>query len=476
MDRGSAGSSATLARFERMTRPELEALELERIRRQLARVYRTSAFYRARLDAAGVRPEAIRSLADFARAIPTSNKADYLRDQTEHPPYGARLAVPPSGVALINMTGGTSGQGQEIYGRTQHDIALQGFLHYLPWYMAGLRPGHVALNCVPQGGLTTGGWGPPEGFRIAGAAAIQAPVAYSTDAKLDLALRFPGLNFIYASTNFLHTFTDAIRRRGLVPKEAFPQMRGILIAGEGYPARWAKAMVDEWGCRLHEGYGSTQGAGFIAASCDGGVLRDDGKPGHLHVFEWENYVEVVDPATGRHVAPGEEGEIVLTNLSVLGSPVIRFATGDKARFLGASSCGCGRHWNCIEAGSISRYDDMMKIRGNNVWPATLDAVIFSHAEVAEYAGRVYVDASGRTEVELRYALKPGTLEAPDAAARLTAELAAEIKARTNVSMRIVVVPRAELPTFEYKARRWTDERRQGYADQAGRTGDVRRTS
>jgi phenylacetate-CoA ligase len=200
-------------------------------------------------------------------------------------------------------------------------------------------------------------------------------------------------------------------------------------------------------------------------------VRDDGKPGHLHVFEWENYVEVVNPETHEHVAPGEEGEIVLTNLSVLGSPVVRFATGDKVRFLPPGSCGCGRAWHCIEAGGISRYDDMMKIRGNNVWPAAVDAVVFSHPEVAEYAGRVYVDEHGRTEIELRYAIKPGTAPGDAACAALTQAMTTELKDCTNVHMRLAVVPRSELPTFEYKARRWTDERRQGYAQQSakGRT-------
>jgi phenylacetate-CoA ligase len=461
-------ASATLARYDALSRDDLRALILDRLQRQLARVNGCSAFYRDKLRSAGTRPEQVRSLDDFARAVPASNKADFLRDQEAHPPFGTRLCVPEHAVALVNMTGGTSGQGQEIYGRTHHDIALQGFLHYLPWYMAGLRPGHTALNCVPQGGLTTGGWGPPEGFRVAGSIAVNAPVAFSTEAKVDLALRFPSLNFIYASTNFLHTISDAMRRRGLTPSQSFPAMQGILIAGEGYPTAWAHAMCRYWGCTVHEGYGSTQGAGFIAATCTKGAARDDGKPGHLHAFEWENYVEVIDPVTGRHVAPGEEGEIVLTNLSVLGSPVIRFATGDKARLLPPESCGCGRSWTCIEAGTISRYDDMMKIRGNNVWPATVDSVVFSHPEVAEYVGRVYVDEQGRTEVEIRYATRSGATEG-EAVEALTATMASRIKSRTNVTMRLRPVPRSELPTFEYKARRWTDERRQGYARQVTRT-------
>ena len=455
--------STALARFDAMSRPDLEALQLSRIRAQLSRLYAHSTFYRDKIDAAGLEVADIKCLADFER-IPTSNKQQFLADQNEHPPYGTRLSVAPENVALVTTTGGTSGQGQELYGRTQHDVAMQGFLHYLPWHLAGLRPGHVALNCVPSGGMTTGGWGPPEGFRIAGVASINAPGALSTDAKIDLMLRFGTVHFIYASTNYLHTLTESLRRRGLAPKEAFPMMKGLFIAGEGYPLHWAQSIESTWGCKLHEGYGSTQGAGFIASSCEKGVVREDGQPGRLHIFEWENYVEVIDPDTGQHAAPGEEGEVVLTNLSVLGSPVIRFATGDRARFLPAGACGCGRAWNCLEAGSVARYDDMMKVRGNNLWPATVDAVLFSHSEVAEYAGRVYVDDRGRTEVTLHFALKHDLNNV--GTAELIATLESAIKAKTNVAMKLLIVPRESLPTFENKARRWTDERKSGYATQA----------
>jgi phenylacetate-CoA ligase len=152
---------------------------------------------------------------------------------------------------------------------------------------------------------------------------------------------------------------------------------------------------------------------------------------------------------------------------VLGSPVIRFATGDKARYLPAASCGCGRVWASLEAGTIGRYDDMLKIRGNNVWPATIDAVVFAHPEVAEYVGRVFVDEQGRTDVEVRFAMKSGAVHGAVVDALVT-RLGTEIKDRTNVNMRLSAVPRSELPTFEYKARRWTDERKAGYAQQAAK--------
>ena len=169
------------------------------------------------MDAAGIAPDALASLDGFRARFPLSNKADFLADQTEHPPFGERLGIPREEVALVNMTGGTSGQGQEIYGRSQRDIHMQGYLHALPWFLAGLRPGDIAINCVPAGGLTTGGWGPGEGLRIAGATAFHVGGTLSTDAKIDLMLRVGEVNFIYASTNYLHTLTEAICRRGLEP-------------------------------------------------------------------------------------------------------------------------------------------------------------------------------------------------------------------------------------------------------------------
>ena len=164
-------------------------MQLHKVRRQLARLHASSGYYRRRMDAAGIAPDALASLDGFRARFPLSNKADFLADQTEHPPFGERLGIPREEVALVNMTGGTSGQGQEIYGRSQRDIHMQGYLHALPWFLAGLRPGDIAINCVPAGGLTTGGWGPGEGLRIAGATAFHVGGTLSTDAKIDLMLR-----------------------------------------------------------------------------------------------------------------------------------------------------------------------------------------------------------------------------------------------------------------------------------------------
>lgn len=453
--------------MECVSREEFLAVQFAKLKRQLERAYASNAFYRAKWDAARVKPNDIRSMDDFRKRIPTVSKADFLQDQTVEPPFGRRLGVPIEAVALVTMTGGTSGIGQEIYGRTAADMAVHAHLHYLPYHLAGLRRGDIVLNCAPAGGMTSGGWGPADGCRQGGAVAFHVGGVISTDAKIDLMCRIGRVHFIYASTNYLHTLTEAFRRRGIVPRERFPMLRALYIAAEGYSPVWATSIETYWGCRLHEGYGSTQATGFAYTSCPS-TPRRSGEPGLLHALEWLNLTEVIDPESGEPAAPGEEGEIILTNLEIQGSPCIRFATRDRARWFPHTACGCGRPWCSIEAGSVGRYDDMLKIRGNNVWPIAVDAAVFAHAEVAEYAGRVTIDAQGRTEVLVRIAFKPEFSAAPLEARNACLQRVTDaIKRQTNVSMTLVEVPRAGLPTFDYKARRWKDERRQGYDRQAG---------
>jgi phenylacetate-CoA ligase len=457
-------ASPLLGRAAALTRAELEALQLKKLRRQLERLYANSPYYRARMDQARLRPDHITSLALFREKFPLSTKTDFLADQAEAPPFGHRLSVPRQQVALVNMTGGTSGQGQEIYGRTHRDVHMQGYLHALPWFLAGLRAGHTAINCVPAGGMTTGGWGPGEGLRIIGATGFHVGGSMSTEAKIDLMLKIGDVNFIYASTNYLHTLTDLILRRGIDPREAFPNMRSLFIAAEGYPVEWAQKIEALWGCALREGYGSTQCAGFGASTCDRSVVSADGKRGLMHLFEWETLFEVVNPETREPVQTGEVGELIVTNLAVEGSPVVRFRSGDAARFFAHDECGLGKPWHAIESGTIGRFDDMMKIRGNNVWPSAIDAAIFAHAEIAEYAGRVFTTSDGKTEIEISLALsEPAALQfSPEQRHSLFESVRNAIKDRANIWVLLAEVPRDALPEFSYKARRWKDERQAGY--------------
>jgi phenylacetate-CoA ligase len=248
--------------------------------------------------------------------------------------------------------------------------------------------------------------------------------------------------------------TKVASEMGLVPRRDTPNLRVAMLAGESYPLEWALAAQEFWGIRLTEVYGSTQGA--FAVTCEHGVRRGSER-GSMHNPDWDLLLEVVDPSTGAPVAPGETGEAIITTLVREASPTIRFRTGDLVRLLPHDGCPCGRQTVAIEAGTIGRLDDMIKVKGMNIWPAAVDSVIFAAREVEDYNAEVTIGDGGRETVTLRVALRPD-LSPDDGAEVLRGRLGRELHAVTNVSMDIAFVPRSELSTFEYKAKRWTDHR------------------
>jgi phenylacetate-CoA ligase len=445
------------------SREQIEQLQLKKLIHQLDYIYNTNEFYRQKMKDAKVFPDKIKTIGDFTKRMPLSTKLDLLKDQEANPPFGKRLGVPREKITCINLTGGTSGMGQEIYGRTYADINHLGTSHYLVWYLAGLRKGDVAVNCVPSGGLTTGGWGPPEGIRMVGATPIHLSGVTGSEGRVKLLQRFKVINFMYSSVAYLNRLTQVVKDMGLDPRKEFPGLKSIYISAEAFPLEWGILMEEFWGAKLHEGYGSTQALGWCATTCENGAIVDKSR-GVMHCLEWRNVIELINPETGEPAKEGEEGEIIITNLDVEASPLVRFSTRDKARELEMGTCSCGRKWLALEAGTVTRYDDMLKIKGNNVWPVTVDEVTFSHKEIAEYKGTVYVDEKGREVALIEFAYKPEYKNLPKAEKdTLISGLRTKIKEKTNVLMDFKEVERSALPEFEYKARRWKDLRQETFS-------------
>jgi phenylacetate-CoA ligase len=171
-------------------------------------------------------------------------------------------------------------------------------------------------------------------------------------------------------------------------------------------------------------------------------------------------VEILYPGTNDPVEPGEVGELVATTLFREAFPILRFRTGDRVRLM-ANTCPCGRHLMSIEAGTVARYDDMMKIRGQNLWPDAVDKIVFSSGDIEEYKALVYVDREGRETVDLTIEFKSNTGFSDSEKARRVKEISLEINQKVNVRMDVREVPYLTLPRFEFKTRRWTDERRAG---------------
>lgn len=207
---------------------------------------------------------------------------------------------------------------------------------------------------------------------------------------------------------------------------------------------------------MTEAYGCTQFGTGAAATC-GEVVKGD-KRQIIHFFEDLCLFEVLDRETRRPVEFGEEGEIVLTSFSRRLSPVIRFSMKDRVRLMPYNECDCGRPFNGIECGTIRRYDDMMKIRGVNIWPQAVDIEVFKHKEVAEYQGRVYLNKRGSEEVTVT--LEFAETVPVERKKALLAGIDSALRQRTGIRMD-VEESKEKLPRFEFKPVRWTDDRKVG---------------
>jgi phenylacetate-CoA ligase len=359
---------------------------------------------------------------------------------------------------MLILTSGTSGVGQEAYAMTRVDVEFGGGAWANWYYRCGMRKGDQLLLTWPLG--TNSG---PQGAFL-GAYKLGAntfPIApYDSRSKLKTyMLKFNPAGMVVTPAYLSH-LTVLCGELGIDPKEQFRKLKAIMIATEAYPISWVQRMQSIWGARIFELYGNTQQAGLAAGCCESGVLTNDDGRGCLHLDEWSTLFEIIDRESGEPVAPGEEGELVLTNLFREGSPLIRFRTNDRVRFLPHTSCTCGRPTDCIEAGTVARYDDMIKIRAQNVWPEAVDSYVFKHPEIEEYQGRVYVDERGREQVDVRVEFNTGAL-AEEGKQHLLKELTTELRHGVGISMNLSEAPADSLERFVFKTRRWTDERKEG---------------
>jgi len=220
-------------------------------------------------------------------------------------------------------------------------------------------------------------------------------------------------------------------------------VRALVVAGEpgGNVAEIKRKIETLWGARCFDHTGMTE-IGSLGIEC----LE---RPGSVHLLESECLAQVLGPQTDRPVSDGEIGELVLTNLGRWGSPLVRYRTGDlvKPRW---QVCECGRNWVWLEGGILGRIDDMVVVRGNNVYPSAVEAVIRRLDEVAEY--RVEVRSRGAL-VALRIDLEP-TAAAADETADLVGRVQTALHDTLGLRADVTAVPPGSLPRFELKARRF----------------------
>jgi phenylacetate-CoA ligase len=424
-------------------RAAIEAGQLEQLRSLVAELFPGNKFYTRKLEAAGVTFD-VASLADFSARFPITTKAELVADQLAQPPYGTNLTYPLERYTRFHQTSGTSGKPLRWLDTPEN---WEGMIE--SWTEIFRAAGVHAADRV----MLAFSFGPFIGFWLAFESAQRLGCLCLPGGGLSSEARWR-LMLDNQATVLCCTPTYALRL-GEVAKNSgagASRVRAVIVAGEpGGSIPATRRRIEElWpGARVFDHHGMTE-VGPVTYECPK-------QPSVLHVIESAYYAEVVNPATGEPLPPGEQGELILTTLNRTGSPLLRYRTGDVVRLGTRNSelgtlCACGRHELALAGGILGRVDDMIIVRGVNVYPSAVEEIVRGFSEIAEYRVRI---TQQNSLAELRLEIEP-VKETRD----LEGLLARVGKAfETTLALRVPVsaVPPGTLPRFEMKSKRWVVE-------------------
>ena len=387
---------------ETASREALRELQGERLAETVAHAYEHVPFYREAFDEAGVAPDDVETIDDIER-LPMTTKEDF-RDQY---PDGL-FAVPHDEVRRIHASSGTTGK-PKIVAYTEGDLELWAHAMARTLYASGVRPGEMVQNAYGYG-LFTGGLGFHDGIQALGAAVIPTGGG-NTQRQLDM-LRDLDSDAICCTPSYCLYLAEAAEERGIDIRD-LPVSRAV-IGAEPFTDPMRDEIERELGVKAIDIYGLSELVGpGISVECD--EVQDG-----LHVWEDHFYPEVVDPDTGEVLDEGEEGELVLTNLTAEALPAIRYRTGDITS-LDYDTCDCGR--TMVRMDNIAgRVDDLIIVRGVNVYPSQIEEVV---VDIGDMSGHYRIDLYREDQLDTMEI----TAERHEDAARSNEELAEEVEGR-----------------------------------------------
>jgi phenylacetate-CoA ligase len=435
------GMSSGRYRFdqiETLPRERLAALQLERLRATLRNACAHVPLHRARLAQCGATPDDVATLSDVQR-LPFTQKSD-LRD---HYPFGL-FARPVSALARLHASSGTTGK-PTVVGYTQSDIGAWSDLMARSMACAGARPGDVVHNAYGYG-LFTGGLGAHYGAERLGAVVVPMSGG-STERQVALIVDF-GARVLCATPSYALAIAEVAEKQGVDLRKS--DLEVGLFGAEP----WSDAMRREIEARL--GLHAVDIYGLSEIMGPGVACECDCKAG-LHGWEDHFLFEVIDPDSGQPVPEGEAGELVVTTLTKEALPMLRYRTRDITRITTAP-CDCGRtHLRILRI--TGRNDDMLIIRGVNVYPSQVEAVLVGLPDIAPHYQLVVERKGSLDAVTVEVEAQPG-IEAP-AFERIAQRVAHHIKSLIGITTDVRVKAPGEIPRSQGKAVRVRDLRPKG---------------
>ena len=424
--------------IETAPREEIAALQCYRLIRMVRRVYENVPFYRKKLDEMGIQPGDIRTLDDLRR-LPFTYKQD-LRDNY---PYGL-FAVPRAQLARIHASSGTTGK-QTVVGYTQNDLKIWGEITARALSAAGVTAEdfvHISYGY----GLFTGGLGLHEGATTLGASVI--PVSTGNTKRQIQIMQDFGSNCLCCTPSYAMHIAETMQQMGVDPSSL--KLRAGVFGAEPWTEAMRRRIEEMMRIKAYDIYGMSELMGpGVAYECS----AQDG----MHINEDHFIVEVIDPETGEPVPDGEKGELVFTCISKEALPLIRYRTRDISAVT-REKCSCGRTFLRMKKPQ-GRTDDMLIIRGVNVFPSQVESVLLGFDFVTPNY-QITVSREGaldsvRIDVEMAEGVAFDTVREVESRARM---LRSAIEQVLNIAATVRLVPPGTLERSEGKARHVVDTR------------------
>lgn len=369
-------------------------------------------------------------------ALPFTTKSELIADQEKHGPFGSNLTDAPNEYTRFHQTSGSTGK--PIRWLDTND-SWQWMLGNWSWIYAaaGVKPTDRICFAFSFGPFL-GFWTAFEAAAKYGALCLPAG-GMSTPARLRFMLD-SGVTVVCCTPTYALRMADVAASEGI--NIQLSPVRTLLVAGEpGGSVPQTRAKIEAaWGAKVYDHHGMTE-IGPVSFECEK-------VPGRLHIIESEYIAETICSQTGQPVAEGDVGELVLTNLGRHGNPLIRYRTGDLVRLKRHAPCECGRTFAALEGGILGRCDDMIVVRGVNMYPSSIEEIIRGFPEIAEY--RVEV-SSERAMAEIKIQIEPAS--GADGSV-LAKKLMSAFETAFTLRIPVEVLAPETLPRFEMKAKRW----------------------
>lgn len=422
-----------------MPHEELEAIQLEGIKKTVIQCYENVPFYHDLFDEAGFDPYSVETLDDVAKA-PFTTKQD-LRDN-----YPLKMfAVPKKDVREIHMSSGTTGIAT-VGGYTEHDLQIWGDCFARGIEYADGGEDDVCHVCYGYG-LFTGGLGAHYGGVAAGCMTI--PMSAGNTERQIRVLRDMGSTILCCTPSYAMYIADTALAMGLDPKKDFNLRVGIHGA-EAFSDNFRRDLEEKLGYKVLDVYGLTETMGpGVAIEC----MEQNG----LHLAEDHFYAEIIDPETGEVLPDGEWGELVLTTVDREATPVVRYRTRDITRIL-PGECACGRTHRRIDR-LHGRTDDMLIIRGVNVFPSQIEDVMKTFPQISSWYQIELTRKNHLDVVTLKVEPNPDfDFDEVRAIELLQRDIQGRLKTALSVGIRVRIVEPKSIPRSEGKAVRVVDLR------------------